>query len=501
MASWPVDYLVYIPTVICLPLAILGNINLFKLRNQMFMKKRARSTTFGINISLIMAMIAICAIRISLLHLNHTIFSICVTFLFISWWSLLLFLNTRNWIIYFKYKWTYYELQLEWQQIINPDITQIEKAKNWFISNPKYGKVRFVYKVFGVLHFIGCCLSTIGTLMRILYTHDITYTIIGSIFIIISLVPAIMFYAFIVCKTPSFNDYFLIHWESAIQSKISILLVIVFIISNVVLYATHNNLRIVSSIGVILLTMVFFAMLCVSTFMLIKYKQKQQYHIDSPSSMSSAQVQLKQILSNKKAMHLFMLHLSKEYSIECLLSYIEFTQYQQYVENGMMEIALRDGDGSSVDPPTKTKSKTHRPFASNIPMSCIVSSSHLSVNADGIEEEDDDHEDENKPKRAEDELLHAAKVCDCVFHIELSIDHNLNQSELEINISGRSRQILFNRLADKEALLRYDNVKLMDLVTIFDSERKDMLLYLGFSLKRYRTQAGFKEVVALFTSA
>merc|ERR1712003_366819 len=56
--------------------------------------------------------------------------------------------------------------------------------------------------------------------------------------------------------------------------------------------------------------------------------------IRSKSSSSNCTVppriiSLDQILSNEKSLHHFMVYLSKELSMECLLSYIEVTQWQQ----------------------------------------------------------------------------------------------------------------------------------------------------------------------------
>ena len=45
------------------------------------------------------------------------------------------------------------------------------------------------------------------------------------------------------------------------------------------------------------------------------------------SKQSEKGIKVGDILSSKDALHLFMMHLGKEYSMECLLSLIEITIY------------------------------------------------------------------------------------------------------------------------------------------------------------------------------
>merc|ERR1719245_1308139 len=51
----------------------------------------------------------------------------------------------------------------------------------------------------------------------------------------------------------------------------------------------------------------------------------------SPST-AEADIIINDILNNVDTIHLFMIHLSNEYSIECLLSFIEFWQYIEYLK-------------------------------------------------------------------------------------------------------------------------------------------------------------------------
>eukprot|EP01084_Bolivina_argentea_P072029 130831_1 len=189
-----------------------------------------------------------------------------------------------------------------------------------------------------------------------------------------------------------------------------------------------------SSVAVILLTFVFCAMNYVSTFMLIaKYKRSKTTQIEASDpdvdTAQASRIDLDKILSNKQATHLFMLHLSKEYSIECLLSYIEFTQYRQYLVSEMDKLGMNPDYSSNLSdvpqsPQTSTPSEPHhQSFPSNIPQSLIVSDSTKHTHADSTQDE---------------ELLCSAKI---KAH-KLYAKYIQNGSEFEINISHGRRENL-----------------------------------------------------------
>merc|ERR1712228_162369 len=62
-----------------------------------------------------------------------------------------------------------------------------------------------------------------------------------------------------------------------------------------------------------------------------KFTRVNSTKLRSPST-AEADIILNDILNNVDTIHLFMIHLSNEYSIECLLSFIEFWQYIEYLK-------------------------------------------------------------------------------------------------------------------------------------------------------------------------
>eukprot|EP01084_Bolivina_argentea_P056642 103608_1 len=243
MENWASSHLwTLLPSIICIPISIYGNVKLYHYyRNQMFVQKRSLSTVFGLNISIIYAMFAGAFAKIAL-NFAQSIpamrFGVCMYFL--AWWLFLFFIITKNWMIFFRYKWTYYTLESEWQQLINPNTVKIKNENNWFIrNNTKYGNLVYMYKLLGSLHCIGFLLCSVGVILRTanLYAE---FLIIGALFIFLSLLPPIICYVFIVCKTPAFQDAFYIHSESKLHSKLLILLAVTYIAMNTILSVSHS---------------------------------------------------------------------------------------------------------------------------------------------------------------------------------------------------------------------------------------------------------------------
>merc|ERR1719300_1154244 len=89
-----------------------------------------------------------------------------------------------------------------------------------------------------------------------------------------------------------------------------------------------STLRAVVQLGLVL----------VSTLLVIHKNEKRTQRKKGEARESdiqrwqqSVRITLNQVLSNAQALNALMMHLSKEYSMELLLSYIEIDQFQKYV--------------------------------------------------------------------------------------------------------------------------------------------------------------------------
>ena len=334
MASSLLALSTYILPLLCIILSIYSTIKLLEYKGCMFMQKRSIFIAFGLNISLIIAIIAVVTLDIAIMYnTNQTLFILATIFFFSSFWSVLFFLNTKNWMIHYKYFWTYYTLQLQWQQIINPKISETIRKNNWYIhNNQKYGNLSFISKLFTIFHVIGCSLCIIAMYLG-LFSHSQVQIIITISLYSISLIPAMVFYAVIVCKTPSFNDTFHLHWEVKQHRNILIIAMITFAVCIFISIMTGEPKQIGSIIAVSMLSITYYSMCYVSTTMIIKKNKHMSKHDNSRtlslartlSSLSNQhssnreekkkkRVLLDHVFMNKKTLNLFMIHLSKELS-------------------------------------------------------------------------------------------------------------------------------------------------------------------------------------------
>eukprot|EP01084_Bolivina_argentea_P162247 282379_1 len=276
--------------------------------------------------------------------------------LFLILWFFLYILLCKTWMIYYNFKWTTYTLQYEWEAIINP---KSNETNFYFNNRQKYGSVVWVAKRLAFIFFVLFVFSNIATSL-IFGDNDYIVSITGVIILILTIFLPIGSYIVILCKTPALqkcNDIFYIHWESKIIAKIlllfSLLFVMMFILIAIILSISNEfNIHWIYSLGFVPIASCLAAIIYVSSKLVVQKNMQSQLHYESakeakeqsitisrvPSiskgeKSSNPTFSLRQILSTKDTVHLFMLHLSKEYSMECLLSFIEFSQFLVYLQN------------------------------------------------------------------------------------------------------------------------------------------------------------------------
>lgn len=327
--------------LLCL-IGIIGICLIIKHRKQSFITKRRLSVVLGLNISCLIGMISSFGIIYAQYNKNIPLFTFWIAVMFICWFSIFLFLNVRHYYQYYRYKFQHYTLQLKWQQLINPNIVEKVHRNNWYIHNNRtYGNYSFIYKIFGIIHLV---LLIIGLAFMVVRAQQIgsiqLRTITGYINTILFLIPFII-YSIIVCKTPKFNDIFLIHWESKMLAIVTYLYIIGFLAANINITingkATLQDSLIFSSIR----TLGYFAWLTISSFVII-YRQTHQHSTNGDDhnhrfsklkirshgtndtesiEIENNTIELSAILSNSNSLHLFMVYLSKELGLNMIYTY------------------------------------------------------------------------------------------------------------------------------------------------------------------------------------
>ena len=285
----------------------------------MFMKKRSLSLVYGLNIVLILAMISTTVTNAALFYFNDLIIMTCMTVWFICWWLLLYFLTVKNWMIYFKYKWTFYTLQSKWQQLLNRKIVTELQDKNWYIhNNHKYGNLKFIYKLFGAIYFSAFSTSSVAVLLMSNPNASTKIKLIAACMQVTAVLPAIAGYFILVCKTPFIKDTFHIHWESKMHSRILMIMGFICVATNSLAVLTGSD-SVIALGGGPTLVISFFAINFISTFGIVSKNTRKEDNdnTDSAKSKGHQQIQLDMVLKDKNSINAFMHHLSREYVVFC----------------------------------------------------------------------------------------------------------------------------------------------------------------------------------------
>lgn len=178
-----------------------------------------------------------------------------------------------------------------------------------------------------------------------------------------------------------------------------------------------------------------------------------------PVSEVAESISLQMVLEDKESLHLLMLHLSQSFSMEILLSLIEFVQFQDVLM-----------DKLNVSPPPHAMSIE---FPESIPISEIIES-----------------------QMANTDKLPMLTVAKRIAH-GLHLKYIAIGGEYEINISYAQRSRLQRALGDLQRLSAMD-INAATLFNLFEKCKKEMMAYLGDHFSRFRRQKEFKKVIKAF---
>eukprot|EP01084_Bolivina_argentea_P250932 420636_1 len=464
----PILLMVGIITLSLISVSIYSNIKLYHQKNEMYILKRSPVVLFGLNCTIILAMILYPFVAAGFLYFSPLALLFVMILFFFTWFAFLSFLIIKNWMIYYKYHWTHYTIDYEWQQIINPNKTITNKQQNWFIKNKlKYGNSTYVAKRIFIAAFICFLIQLCTLILTISATYvnwNVTVIFIGLLLLLIIMCIPIIIYTIIVCKTPAFDDIFSIHWESKMHSRCLITIAIISMLSNVLPFISSNPQSVVYGVPFLIITL--YIMNHISTFSIMK-KNTHSNTYDRLNASKSSVISLEMILADSIGFSEFMLHLSKEFSMEILLSCVEITCLQKYL------IALLKQNGFDV---TSIKELENRLLVlpENIPKSYIIEKEETVVVTD------------NKS-------FYDAKIkCYNLYCKYIS-----ENSEYEVNIDFRLRLKFKKIFYDLDFLLSKE-IALEELFLLFEEVKKEMRPLLLFSLARFKQQASFGKIMSLY---
>eukprot|EP01084_Bolivina_argentea_P040491 74828_1 len=312
----------------------------YKKRREMIIRKRYAMIVFIINLSVI------------------PMFAITFPFIYIKWfisnikldqgiiWSLTypfcaygmsLFTALRYYMIYYDTKFLISSKNLKWKKYITQDPKTLQ-TDNYYISHRHtLGNEKFMVKL---CTCIVCTFGTIQMILKLLENNHVKYL---TYYRVASQIMDVCFFigpitlSFVTWfKTPLFLDKIYIREEMryiCIGAVICIVLYIICIVVGVSISANHPLhiifLRVISAYaGIAAFVLASF----LSTFLVLRYIKTQSKTLDNSAtnmdnSTSGKNIGLDNILSDSILYDLFMHHLMKEFSFECLLSFTEFFEY------------------------------------------------------------------------------------------------------------------------------------------------------------------------------
>ena len=164
--------------------------------------------------------------------------------------------------------------------------------------------------------------------------------------------------------------------------------------------------------------------------------------------LKERKIALNQIISHEKGLHLFMRHLAKEFSMECMLCVIEFIQYQDYIFKKILEI---NGHSHPIinDNTKLIVNKYQIRLPDTIPISEIVSNL-------------DDHSVISNEVLIRNGKMMAYKLYE--KYVEF-------YSHFKINVRSGTRKLLMKKMENKE-------ITEVDLCFLFDQCCKEMIALL-----------------------
>eukprot|EP01084_Bolivina_argentea_P155635 271209_1 len=462
-----VDWLLFSPTL------LYCGIKYQSMKRNMFIQKRQPRIQLFITI--------ICLIHIAIYsplyafqvtfpqHHDNIILNTAMSFIFsFTFYSMLYATIIKIWLLYFDSILISVTKQNKWQVYIDR-----KEGQNWFIQHKDiYGKLNTtLLKIVSIPLLITVIIvSLVGHLQTARLSN--LWAITNTVCIII---PG----SFLIVtwnKTHPINDTLLLYKEVKDGSKAASICFVIYILFCFLLPAFNIDPYIRYIIdNVWILTLMWFGSIYHTAYGLIvlwiqpKLAQKR-LNLQLAEQQQKRYV-FEDIFGNEKIFHLFMVHLSSEYSMECLLSVIEFIQFQKYII---------DRDELNIDQNILKNEILFIDieFPSNVPMSGIVNRN------------DDEYQN--------DRMLEYKKKAYNLWEKYIE-----ERSYFEINISALQRDKLNDTLSSLRLLKKNKDITVNDMVLMFEDSKQEMIKLIGYSLSRFQLveQTETLEIEQVFASS
>eukprot|EP01084_Bolivina_argentea_P019171 35652_1 len=396
----------------------------------------------------------------------------------------------RFWLIYYDMKWMVASLSVSWKRLINPrsrhhspSISTID----WFLDHKHtYGNRQWVGIRIGI--FVILC-STATIIIRYMFDFTKNEPIGETIYLFFYFVPFVGL-GYLRCKLPAFQDTIYIKQEMKYIMGVLLLILCAFGIQEIAegnFKETPNSQLIINILFYVAIECCNFICILITTryvlrkvSILLSEQMKAAAGADSnkANKNNNNYVQLKdgddnnnemmltnkqlntqliKCLSNAKIFDLFMRFLAKEFSIECLLSYVEFVQFKQYLRKRMHNTSggnnNEQDDEKKEDINVETDTDLSVVFPSSVPNSEIVYSEDVSIKA---------------------------KI------YKFYLKYIRKNSEFEINVLDSTRKGLHNLMEDYNVWMNNNYYDETGLYHFYDQCIAEMKILLISSYKRFK---------------
>eukprot|EP01084_Bolivina_argentea_P030191 55979_1 len=422
----------------------------------------------------------------------------------------------RGCMVYFVIKFNCALEDSKWRLFVDP----IES--NWFLKNKKkWGSGK---RLSIILFIIYALFASIG-MFRMLMVGEydtITRGIIAIPTLSVSITGLILY-----CKYPSFDDIWLIRQENKLSVLIvSIIALLYLIVAPIAKVQTGSPWMIALWYMAVIVTITptFTSMFWVNLkfnlpftiFGVSKYLNDNSLpNMTHLTRTNSFTIRMRDVLENKNGFKLFARHLTKEFSIENLLFFIETNQWINMIISQLIATS-NDSDnplGNKNDDEQNVINKLLRiKLPKNAPKSRILSSS-TKINDVIMNDDGTTIASQNQKTKQIEQLNGGIKSTEITIDdndnnaymsaLKLFLKYIVNESYFCINISWEHRQELYNlfgysdsnKTADIDMISRLKkNVNsLKELIHIFDNSRKVAYRFLANGFTRFRISDQFVE--------
>eukprot|EP01083_Nonionella_stella_P083390 230589_1 len=235
------------------------------------------------------------------------------------------FIALRYWLIYYNIQHLSSSSNLEWKKYITSSMKSL-RTELWFIEHMKtIGNPSFMMKRVGVLVAIASCMEIALSLLYSPFNliHSNIYAFLNLTIFLIPIVFVIVMWSKIPLMEDNIGLYkefkFVAYWWS------SIVFMYIICIFQIAFFGEHIATLFFGYLAVLSAV---FAVPFRSTFWALRQIADTTPSLDMVHSNCDTKLSLHHILKDHELFHLYMQHLIREFSMECLLAFVEFTQYK-----------------------------------------------------------------------------------------------------------------------------------------------------------------------------